>query len=688
MALGTRGANPIWSEVDLQGRQFDDTFWLFVLENTIPYIPAKVYHDPDLSIEWTNPIQFLGNGTLPIDIFFESDKVYRLEFRQHIGLGNPTQDDPLIYEVNNYIAGTGGSTPVDTIASTTSNQVTNPQFSLIDFTSPLTVSGTDPDPIQIAPGWTLNVAGTGSVTISRESLDNANANPSNAPYALRLNLNGWTTDSVILTQRFQQNGMLWANKIVASAVTARLNGPPQDIGSAKLFDSNNQLLAEVLPVTPINNVWNEYRDYGELPDTANPDDPPSAYIEYRLSLPSNIDVYLTSFQLVAEDLPLKPSFDQETIERQIDHTFHYYRDSIIMRPKDSILSGWDFRLNPWQFYNRALTTISGVGGYIADQTVLIAEVASSLQTSGSNTPPENQAFVVKAVNGVTQGRFALIQYIDPTTCRPSLFETLSSLVKARIITSHGTQVGLKVKLLSSANTPASVNQVTGWDANGPIFNPAIWDTSFPLNNPTYTITPTISANLSDGYAYNQIPKLTSTSIASQTLALVVYTTAPMNNTLGSEDYLSFQSISLVPNEFAIETNAKTFDETLRECQYYYQKSFLTGTLPATAIGQNTGELQWLQAFGGATPAQGPFVSFATQMRAVPTMTLYSPTEANNQIRDYNLAATSWTLSLPAATSGINLTAKGFIPSGTTPGASSSLNVAAVHWVADARMGVV
>lgn len=322
MALGIRGANPIWSEVDLQGNLFDDTFWMFVLQNTIPYIPAKVYHDPDLNTEWANPVRFLGNGTLPNDIYFESDVVYRLEFRQHIGPGPATQADPLIYEVNNYVAGSGGSTPVDTVAFASSNQVTNPQFALTNFTSPYTVSGTNPDPVDIAPGWTLLLAGTGTAVITKVPLNNANANPSNAPYALRLTLNGWTNDSVILRQRFQQNGMLWANKIVSSAITARLDGAPQSI-TATLFDSNNALLGTVLAPTPVNEEWNEFTDYAQLPDTSNPNTPPTAaYIDYRLSLPSNIDIYLSSVQLVVQDLPLKPSFEQDSINRQIDHTYN------------------------------------------------------------------------------------------------------------------------------------------------------------------------------------------------------------------------------------------------------------------------------------------------------------------------------------------------------------------------------
>ncbi len=316
MALGIRGANPIWLEVDLQGKLFDDTFYLFVLENTIPYIPAIVYHDPDLNIPWTNPIRFLGNGTLPVDIYFEPDKVYRLEFRQ-----GPTQQDPLIYEVNNYVAGTGGSTPVDTVAFASSNQITNPQFALMSLENPVTISGTNPDPIEIAPGWTLLLSGTGTVTITQVPLNNSNENPSNAPYALQLTMNGWTADSVKLRQRFEQNGMLWANKIVSSALTTRLEGSPQSI-TASLIDSNDDVLGTVLPITSINEAWNEFTGYAQLPATTNPDVPPAAYIDYILDLPSNIDIYVTSFQLVVQELPLEPSFEQDSINRQIDHTYN------------------------------------------------------------------------------------------------------------------------------------------------------------------------------------------------------------------------------------------------------------------------------------------------------------------------------------------------------------------------------
>ncbi len=133
MAIGVRGINPIWFEVDLQSNHFDDNFWFYVLENTIPYIPETVYHDPDLTIPWTNPIQFLANGTLPVDIFFDPDKVYRLEFRRNLGLAPPSQDDPLIYEVNDYVPTSGSITPTPVVSLTSENEMTNGQFAIINF---------------------------------------------------------------------------------------------------------------------------------------------------------------------------------------------------------------------------------------------------------------------------------------------------------------------------------------------------------------------------------------------------------------------------------------------------------------------------------------------------------------------------------------------------------------------------
>jgi hypothetical protein len=321
MTIGIRGINPIWTEFDLTGHLFDDSFYLYVLQNTIPYIPTPVYHDVDLSIPWTNPIQFLANGTLPIDIFWDPTLVYRLEFRQNNGILPPSQTDPLIYEVDNYVPGTGGSTPITTVAFPSGNQITNAQFALFNLSSPITitVAGT----YNIAPGWYLDLAGSGSATISQVPFTSVNPNPSNAPYALHLVLSGWNADSVVLRQRFHQNGLLWSNKAVAATVTAATGTGFQSL-TANLVSDLGTPLAEVLSIPVINTTLTEYTGIGSLPASTDTTVPPAAYVELQVHLSSNNDIYLTSFQLIVEDpaMPFQPAFTQDTIDMQINTTYH------------------------------------------------------------------------------------------------------------------------------------------------------------------------------------------------------------------------------------------------------------------------------------------------------------------------------------------------------------------------------
>lgn len=675
MALGIRGSNPIWAEFDLQGNIFDDTFYLFVLENTIPYIPATVYHDPDLNVPWTSPIRFLGNGTLPVDIYFESDVVYRLEFRQ-----GPTQSDPLIYEVNNYVAGTGGSTPVDTVAFASSNQVTNPQFALINFEPPITISATDPDPIEIGPGWFLEVAGSGSVTMTQVPLDNANANPSNAPYALQLTLTGWTNDSIFLRQRFQQNGMLWANKFVSSTLTARVEGTPRSV-TASLVDSMGSPLATVLTVPAINEEWNQFTGYGELPETTNTDDPPEAYIDYKLSIPNNIDIYVTSIQLVVQELPIEPTFEQDSVERQIDHTFHYYKPQLEFKPIPSMLTGWDFPLNPAQTRGTAVT-MTTTAAYIWDQTIAKSVVG-------------NMAVVRNAVTGGFQATtanadeaFYLLQYLtgaqakkilgNPLSVNLNVFRTQAGgPVTARVYLYRGSAAATVPTLPTTIGTIAASGIFTltaaNWSLIGRTNSQQAEGSLSVVNTADYS-----TLNDVEDLKFNGWDVTDATQIAdTDKFAIVVTYQCPTNASVVVSD-----SISVVAGEIPTRPAPKTFNETLIGCQYYYRKSFLPGTVPAQNVGLSTGEAVFVQIAAATTAGFGPIVVFPTPMRATPNVTLYNPSATNAQIRNTAIAF-DWSASAVTGQS-----ANGFHTTGTTPGGSASANGSAVHWTANAQLGVV
>jgi len=588
------------------------------------------------------------------------------------------------------------------------NQIENPQFVEVNFVPPpgstsyaavVTGSGTVTN---IAPDWDLLTDGSGTVHLTQLAI-NVNA-PSGFPYALEVSSTGIT--SLKLRQRITNSprilgdgfisGSFVANSFLATAVHLTMDYIASNGYSVNLVNSS----------TSADGLYTTLKNANATPvATTNVDAPPIGYVDIVITIPVGADVGISSVQIVSvPDANSVAEFFQESVPRQKDHLFHYYETELIIKPKQSILTGWNFRLNPWQFYPRALTTLVSTGGYIADQTVLIAEVAASLQTSGSNTPTQDEAFVVKALTGVTQGRFALIQYIDATTARPYLFQTLSSLIRASIVTSHNTKVGLKVRLLSSAIPPATVNQVTSWDANGPVFNPADWATSLPLNDPAYTLTSNVAAfGYSDVYSYNQILNLPSTT-TTQTLALVVYTTAAMDNTAGTEDYITFSSVSLVPNEFAVESNPQTFDQVLRECQYFYEQSYNVGTVgPAiTAVNERSAQMNNLIVGGDSHFYTQSFNLTYQQKRVNPTIVFYSPTSitanqveiAINRNNTYptaisTLASTNWTaegqgLSSIFYRANTNTTNQMTI----SPGVVGDEAYILYHFTADARLGVV
>ena len=327
-----RGSNPIWYEVDLTAHAFDDTFYMFVLDNEIPYGPLPTWQDPFGNVVWDNPIRFLANGTLPNNLYFDPDVVYRLEFRQ----GN-TQSDPLIYLVENYVPGSSGDTPINETSFSTDNQISNPQFALINFTSPLTLNSISSQIIKVAPDWFLHLTGTGNITLTQVLLNSSVLDPTNASYALQIQLSGsWT--NAFLSQRFNRNGVLWSNTFVSSSITALSGNAPQNI-SAILVDSQGHNLTTVLNTTALTETFNEYPGVGQIGNSINTDFPPTAYIEYQLSLPNNCNITLTSVQLISGDVNITYPYEQTTIERQIDQPYH---DAYPVVPVGTVIDYYGF----------------------------------------------------------------------------------------------------------------------------------------------------------------------------------------------------------------------------------------------------------------------------------------------------------------------------------------------------------
>jgi hypothetical protein len=622
----------------------NDEYYAFFLTNTLPYLPQNVYRDPQGMTVWTgNVVQFYPNGTLPDNLYFDPNLVYRIEIRH----GN-SQTDPLIYEINNFIPGTGGSSVVgsDLPILTAENQGSNTNFSEVNF-STTSASPTQPTTTillagtyEIAPDWFLELSGAGSTVLTQlifAGIDTATS-PNAINYALRIANNGWS--SAILYQRFHNNGGIFTGGAVSMSITARAQGVNQLI-SLVYQPSDAGVPTTLVPNTNENGqittgLYRVVQGTKNLDPSVNTDLSTVAYVDMQIVLPPTGTVDITDFQVVGQSNPIPapineltvlPSTQQISQERMIDHLFHVYRESILKQPKESLLTGWNFALNPWQFRATASSNVAN-NTYTADQTIVVqrAYVAAATANNiavGQATFADNYAFAVTAVTA--DNKFALIQYIAPQTIRPYWGEKLSIFVRAKIKSvTHSTKVAFKAKLIYRASLPPVVGQtepIASWGAlatDEPVLA-AGWTTiTTELNTPHL---------LEDGvlnFSFDEFQLPASTN-ADMTLGIMIYTMDNLDQS-ATADQILFERVSLVRNDFAIDVNTETFDQSLEKCRFYYEKSYdynvAAGSI--TSVGMRDPR----STLTPAAPAQfHPFTfsaEFLAEKRVAPEMTLYSP----------------------------------------------------------------
>lgn len=634
-----RAANPIWYFPDLEGLPLNDEYYAFFLTNVFPYLPQSVFHDTAGTVRWNNPIEFFPNGTLPDNLYFNDSEVYRIEIRH-----GKTQADPLIYEINNFMpsdnAGGGGNTVQ---AGFGENQATMSQFSEVNFVSPLSIStaGT----YSVSPGWDLVLTGTGTAEVTQVPIAGDQNFVNNPNFALGLNLSGWT--SANLVQRVNHNGDIWAS--------TELNSVPYQDGYISMSITARALGSNYSPITFIykNSVGTEqnigtfgtintgsYQVYDAtqlLTISDNSDTSDVAYVDIIIQLLGSGNILITNIQIVGQEVstgsaaPSSPVYQQETNERQIDHLFHYYRDSIIFQPKNTILTGWNFPLNPFQFNSTSVTTAFVQTQYICDQTVLHQEATSQIAT-GISTNVDRFGLKITPVDSATDTKFALIQYMDDSTTNPYWSYKLSALVKLRFNSSHSTTVRFKMLLMYRLNAPPTMSAsepISGW-AGDNLSLAAGWTAIKPINDPAYSVSNS-SPGADVSYAFNgfQLPNASSDTMF---LAAVFYTVDDMDPSPGTKDFFVIDKISLVNNDFAIDSQPQTFDDVLRQCQFYYEKSYDVTTLPGTSTLVGIFNIPQIATQNSGECYAGPWqFEFNTIKRAIPNTTILSAVGTNNNV---------------------------------------------------------
>lgn len=629
MANFVRAANPIWFFVDLVGEPLTDEYYISFLTNTFPYLPQAVYQDVNGTIPWANPLEFEPNGTLPDNLYFNDQLVYRLEIRR-----GPTQNDALIYEINNFVPSqSGGITPENLDISAATNQFSNPQFSQINFASPTTI--TTAGTYEIAPGWDLVLTGAGSTTLEQIILSgNTNGDlVGSPPFALEISNSGWTT--AILQQTFENNGALFANGAIAVGFLGRANTTSENVTVNYIqSDSGTQLpLNNLDPATLTTAQFQQFNGYLNVPASTNTDLSSDATTTIQFVLPVLGEIQLTNMQLVGQSIPLpvdfnvvtqSPNYNQESSERNVDQLFHYYKPGLDFKPINSLLVGWDFKLNPAQW--GSTQTITTTPAYIWDQTIA---------ASASN----NFSVLKNVVLGfleiqptVNDDAFYLMQYLT----LPEIYAILNSdfSVNIHAWTGLGTAADaytVQVHLYrapSTSSIPTLPTSIGTIDTDGNFSISAAGWTEIPrgllgdakalvpaITNPSFPSSPEQDIKFS-GW------QITDPTQEQNTVYFAIVVTFKSQNTIP----IGIDSISLVPGSVPTRPAPQTVDQVLRQCQYYYEKSYPIGVNPGTATFQNA--YRATQLVSGSAPVNmhpGSFtLDFKTVKRSIPIITIYRP----------------------------------------------------------------
>lgn len=591
-----------------------------------------------------------------------------------------------------------GNTPGE-VANIVTNEISNPQFAEVLFdtsssTYTFNVNAVTDDVLNLAPDWDLVVSAAGAGTVTVSQLKPAGAlNVLTNPGTL-LTITSAGLSKLWLRQRLYGSPNLWGSGYLsASFVGATYSGTTTTVNM--YYSQSDGTVVNQLLINgsfPASGAYAGSASSVQIPASTSADNFPDAYIEIYFDLPLSIQIDITSVMVAFTGTTIisNIAYEQESLSRQIDHLFHYYQPQINFKAIPSLLTGWDFPLNPAQARG-ATVTMNTTSAYIWDQTIGQSVVG-------------NIAVIRNAVTGGFQATtasaaeaFYVMQYLTGVQAKKFLGTRLAVNINA-FRTQAGGVVTAKVYLYRGSaaavvpTLPATIGGNTPLNASG-VFTVNTtggqglnW-TLIPRSDfgqasstlPTVTTADYSTLNDASDLQFSGWEIIDSTQISdTDKFCIVVTFQCPTSGSV-----IVVNSISAVPGDIPTRPAPMTLNDTILECQYYYQKSFFTTTVPVQNAGANTGESHAPQTTAAATSGLGPVIRYPEQMRAAPTIILYNPAATNAQIRNFG-TGTDFTLSTVSGAGNVN----GFVTTGTSPGGSALGNDIGIHWTADARLGIV
>lgn len=313
----------------------------------------------------------------------------------------------------------------------------------------------------------------------------------------------------------------------------------------------------------------------------------------------------------------------------------------------------------WQ-RGTSFTTISNIPTYSADRWFgFVANTVNQAQIIRDSSAPEG--FLYSAKFGRPSGETdANQQYICQCIESFNFIRSRGQKITLSFWAKTGSNYSggnLLIKLSTGTTQDQSAGTFSAGPATGYTGNIAVLNTSVSINSTwtkyTFTSASVIPSNaLSMGLAIGYTP----------------------SGTAGADDNIYISGVQLETGSVATPFEFKTFNQELRECLRYYEKSFKYSTTPANGVSE------YGNAIGTQTTATATvFIwnKFLVEKRSSPNVTLFNPRSGGTTGRMTNSAADD-----SGATLATNIAEKGFM---AQSGAALGANNWYVHYTASSEL---
>jgi hypothetical protein len=210
--------------------------------------------------------------------------------------------------------------------------------------------------------------------------------------------------------------------------------------------------------------------------------------------------------------------------------------------------------------------------YTADRWTLLTETNGAWTIARNTDVPDGFTYSAKLSNVIANNQVALVQFIENINAKKFQNKKVSLSFYAKTI---GNEIAnLRAAVLSWTGTADSLTSdvIATWAQDG---NNPTWATNWTMEN-----TPTNLA-LTSSYQQFKIENINIDTTGMTNLAVVIWVD---DGTITSGDDFYITGIQLNVGEVALPFQPKSFDEELRACLRYYEKSFPYQTAPANNAG--------------------------------------------------------------------------------------------------------